>query len=115
MIDHLELEVEVQTELMNIGLVIASIQIPGGDWSPTQWAKLMAKLGEHLDVVDRALTEAHKVLESEGIKLSRSPDIISVCEVEFVVSRSFRISPPTMTKTLLMLAFRSLVEQDDEE
>lgn len=111
MIDHLDLEVEVQTELMNIGLVIASVPIPDGDWSPSAWPRLMERMAGYLDVVDHALQNALNSLDSEDISMTRSPDIINICGGEALVSRSFRVSPPNMTKTLIIMAFSAPSDQ----
>lgn len=108
MLEHLDLEVTVHTELVEIGLIIASIDVPTGEWSARDWARLLAQLGEHLDVVDRALSNVAVSELADDIKLSKSSDVISVEAGHTRVARSFRVTPHSLAKTTILLAFKEL-------
>lgn len=112
MLDHLDLEVTIQAELADIGLLIATIEVPTGEWGPLGWQKMVALLGEHLDVVERALKAAADGL-SDDMDLKISPDVMAVTDGVAELCRSFRISPPSMAKTALLIAFKELVSSDD--
>lgn len=111
MIEHLDLEVTVMTELMEMGIIIASVDIPQGDWGPQAWPKLMASLSEHLDLVERAIEAAHKSLLYHQIKITRGPDMVNVYEGDSRLSRSFRIEPAQIAKTLILRAFHPEIQE----
>lgn len=114
MLDHLDLEVTIQAELADIGLIIASIEVPTGEWGPLGWQRMMALLGEHLDVVERALKFAATEM-SDDMELKPASDILSVADGVTTVCRSFRIHPTGMAKTALLLAFKELIADDEHK
>lgn len=105
MFDESDIEVTVMTELIEVGHVIASVDIPQGDYGPIAWPKMLERLSEHLDLVERAIDAAHKSLKYHQIKVSRGPDMISVYDETTRLSRSFKVDPPQITKTLIIRAF----------
>jgi len=112
MLDHLDLEVTIQAELADIGLLIATIEIPTGEWGELSWQKMVALLGEHLDVVERALKTAADGL-SNDMELKTSPDVVAVTDGVAELCRSFRVTPPSMAKTALLMAFKELAPREE--